>query len=77
MQYRLRNELTKRRLGLATLIDVLNVRDRLDGAQLSLLQLRQEYASLIAQVLFDSGLLVLPAPGGYDVDLQRLQGLPR
>ncbi|MBK8064933.1 MAG: TolC family protein [Betaproteobacteria bacterium] len=72
-----RNELTKRRLGLATLIDVLNVRDRLDGAQLSLLQLRQEYASLIAQVLFDSGLLVLPAPGGYDVDLQRLQGLPR
>ena len=37
------NEQTKRRLGLATLIDVLNVQDRLDNSLLLLLQLQQEY----------------------------------
>jgi len=70
------NERTKRRLGLSTLIDIINVQDRLDGAQLSILQLRQEYASLIAQLLFESGALVLRSGEGYEVDLGSLSGAP-
>ncbi len=70
------NERTKRRLGLSTLIDIINVQDRLDGAQLSLLQLRQEYASLIAQLLFESGALFLRSGEGYEVDLGSLSGAP-
>jgi outer membrane protein TolC len=53
-----KNEYVKRKLGLATLIDVITVQDRLDGARLQLLQLRQEYSSGIAQILFDAGELV-------------------
>lgn len=53
-----KNEYVKRKLGLATLIDVITVQDRLDGARLQLLQLRQEYAVGIAQILFDAGELV-------------------
>lgn len=68
------NERTKRRLGLSTLIDIINVQDRLDGAQLALLQLRQEYASLVAQLHFDSGTIVLRERDSYHVDVARLQG---
>jgi outer membrane protein TolC len=62
-----KNEYIKRKLGLATLIDVINVQDRLDNARLQLLQQRQEYASGIAQVLFDAGELV-----GRDAELYRI-----
>lgn len=69
-----RNEYTKRRLGLATLIDVINVQDRLDAARLLLLQLRQEYAAGIAQLLFDGGELVRRSETDYHVDLATLGG---
>lgn len=62
-----KNEYVKRKLGLATLIDVINVQDRLDSARLLLLQQRQEYASGIAQILFDAGELV-----GRDAELYRI-----
>jgi outer membrane protein TolC len=71
-----KNERTKRRLGLSTLIDVINVQDRLDAAQLSQLQLRQEYAQLLAQLYFELGTLVLRAPGGFEVDMPALVGRP-
>lgn len=69
-----RNEYTKRRLGLATLIDVITVQDRLDNARLLLLQLRQEYAAAIAQLLFESGDLVRRSADAYQVDLVTLSG---
>jgi outer membrane protein len=53
-----KNEYVKRKLGMATLIDVITVQDRLDGARLQQLQLRQEYSTGIAQILFDAGELV-------------------
>lgn len=68
------NEYTKRRLGLATLIDVINVQDRLDNARLLLLQLRQEYAGAVAQLLFESGDLVRRSDDAYHIDLVTLGG---
>jgi len=52
------NELTKRRLGNATLLDVVNMQDRLVSAQFSETQLRQAYANAIAQLRFETGTLV-------------------
>lgn len=69
-----KNEYVKRRLGLATLIDVINVQDRLDSARLLLLQLRQEYADAIAQLLFESGELVTRDAESYQVDIPMLTG---
>lgn len=68
------NEQTKRRLGLATLIDVLNIQDRLDNSELALLQLRQEYASLKAQLLFERGALVARSKDEFEVDVQSIYG---
>lgn len=68
------NERTKRRLGLSTLIDVINLQDRLDSAQLSLLSLRQEYATLLAQLEFDSGTLVDRGDRNFAVDIDKLHG---
>jgi outer membrane protein TolC len=68
----LRNEETKRRLGRSTLIDVLNVQDRLDNAQARQVQLRQGYAAAIAQLRFTSGALVRQAGDTFDVRIQDL-----
>ena len=64
----------KRRLGLSTLIDVINVQDRLDTSQLLLLQLRQEYAVAIAQLQFENGDLIGREPDGFRVDMPLLTG---
>ena len=69
-----KNEYVKRRLGLSTLIDVINVQDRLDSAQLLLLQLRQEYAVAIAQLLFENGELIGREASGFQVDVPMLTG---
>ena len=60
------NELTKRRLGSATLLDVVNMQDRLVAAQVNETQLRQAYANAIAQLRFETGSLVRSSDGGYD-----------
>ena len=44
------------------------VQDRLDGARLQLLQLRQEYAVGVAQILFDAGELVGREAESYRVN---------
>lgn len=69
-----KNEYVKRKLGLATLIDVITVQDRLDGARLQQIQLRQEYASGIAQILFDAGDLVGRDADSYRVNTALLGG---
>ena len=52
------NERTKRRLGTATLIDVLNIEDRYNNALLAAVQARQAYAGAIAQFRFESSSLL-------------------
>lgn len=69
-----KNEYVKRKLGLATLIDVITVQDRLDGARLLQLQLRQEYAMGIAQILFDAGELVDREADSYRVNTGLFEG---
>jgi len=49
------NERTKRRLGMATLIDVLNVEDRYNNALLAAVQTRQNFAGAIARFRFEAG----------------------
>ena len=66
------NERTKRRLGLVTLIDVINVEDRLTDALASEVQARQAYANAIAQLRFDLGTIVLERDGQFDVAVEDL-----
>jgi outer membrane protein TolC len=68
----LANERTKRRLGLSTLIDILNVEDRYNNALLSAVQARQAYASAIAQFLFSTGMLVLRQGEFYTAPIAQL-----
>jgi outer membrane protein len=44
------NEIVKRRNGIATLIDVITVQDRFNGAQQNLIQLQAEYAKAVARL---------------------------
>jgi len=68
----LENERTKRQLGLATLIDVINVEDRLTNALLVEVQARQLYANAIAQLRFDLGTIVQERDGQFDVVVEDL-----
>lgn len=54
----LENERTKRRLGLATLIDTLNIEDRYNNALLAAVQAHQAFASAIAQFRFETSTLL-------------------
>ncbi len=69
----LKDSQSKRLLGSATLIDVLNVEDRLNSAVLARLQYQQGYAAARAQLLYECGaLLHAGADGEVTVDLARL-----
>jgi outer membrane protein TolC len=54
----LENERTKRRLGMATLIDSLNIEDRYNNSLLASVQAHQAYANAIAQFRFETGSLL-------------------
>ena len=68
----LANERTKRRLGLSTLIDILNVEDRYNNALLSAVQARQAYASAIAQFRFEAGMLLSREGDSYTARIDEL-----
>ncbi len=68
----LKNQLIKRRLGSATLLDVINVEDRLNNALLSAVQLQQNYANAIVQLRFELGYLVHKRDDRYDVRIADL-----
>ena len=68
----MQNELTKRRLGLSTLLDVVNVEDRQNNALLNEVQLQQNYANAIAQLRFELGMLVRKRDDVYDVSVNDL-----
>lgn len=68
-----RNEEIKRQLGTATLIDVLNIEDRLNNALVARLQYQQAYAAALAQLQFEAGRLVhVEAGEQYSINLQAL-----
>jgi outer membrane protein TolC len=66
------NERTRRRLGLVTLIDVINFEDRLTDALAAEVQARQAYANAIAQLRFDLGTIVTERDGQFDVPVEDL-----
>jgi outer membrane protein len=61
------NEITKRRVGTSTVLDVINVEDRLVFARQNEVLLRQAYANAIAQLRFETGSLVHKKGDVYDV----------
>jgi outer membrane protein TolC len=63
----LNNEQTKRRLGLSTLIDVINVQDRLEAARLLQVQVQAAYANAITQFRFVIGALVQKTGDAFTV----------
>ncbi len=68
----LENERTKRRLGMATLIDVLNIEDRYGNALLAAVQARQAFAAAIAQFRFETGALVARDGERYSASIDAL-----
>lgn len=68
----LENERTKRRLGLATLIDTLNIEDRYNNALLAAVQARQGFASSIAQFRFETGTLLAREGDTYSARVSEL-----
>jgi outer membrane protein TolC len=68
----LENERTKRRLGLATLIDTLNVEDRYINALLAAVQTRQGFAGAIAQFRFETGTLLSREGDAYSARVGEL-----
>lgn len=68
----LRNERTKRELGTATLIDVLNVEDRYNNALTAAVLREQAFASAIAQLRFESGMLVARDGEAFNVRVEDL-----
>lgn len=70
----LRDTSTRRQLGAATLIDALNVEDRLNNAILLRLQAQQALAQARAQVLFETGsLLRRQDDGSFNVAVESLR----
>ena len=70
-------EVEKYRAGEATLIDVLLTEEQLTGAESSLVQARQSYASLLARLWFETGAVVSELPeGDYEVDEDAFMTMP-
>lgn len=61
------SESTKRRMGMSTLIDVINMQDRLTNALLAEVQVRQSYANAIARLRFETGAIVTPVADGFEI----------
>lgn len=59
------SERTRRQLGMATVIDVLNIEDRYNSALNSALLARQNYANTIAQFRFETAQLIVQEGAGY------------
>jgi outer membrane protein TolC len=66
------NERTKRRLGLSTLLDVLNVEDRYNNAQIALVQSQIAYASSIAVFRFQTNRIMERDGENYALQVSNL-----
>jgi outer membrane protein TolC len=70
------NEKTKLSLGMATVLDVLQLEDRLTAASLGYLGARTSYAIALAQLRFDTGTLVATEAERGTIDLRSLTTVP-
>ena len=68
------NEKKKFQMGLATLIEIIDVEDRLTEAMLSYTDGQQRYASALVQLRYETGTLTYPQEQSFD--LQRLTTVP-
>jgi outer membrane protein len=64
------------RIGSSTLIDTLLTEDRRTAALLTRIDLRLQYALLLTRLRFESGTLLRPTEGGFEVDGDDLVTLP-
>ncbi len=69
-------EFEKLRLGSSTLLDAIQTEQQKTQADLSLVAALQEVAALLTRLRFESGTLLEPGPGGYQIDETRLIALP-
>ncbi|MSQ66568.1 MAG: TolC family protein [Gammaproteobacteria bacterium] len=70
----LKNEQTKRRLGKSTVIDLINIEDRLNTSLQNEIGLRQQYAIAIARLRFELGTLVRREGDQFEVAVAALLG---
>lgn len=68
------NEKKKFQMSLATLIDVIDVEDRLTEAMLSYIDGQQRYANALVQLRYETGTLAYPTEQSFD--LERLTTVP-
>jgi len=68
----LNNERTKKKLGLSTLLDVLNVEDRYNNAQITHVQSQVAYASSVAVFLFQTNNLVVRNEDLFSINVTNL-----
>ena len=61
------NERTRRRLGVATLIDVINVEDRYTNALVADVERRRNYAAQLVRLAHETGSLLSPADERFEV----------
>ncbi|WP_338846577.1 TolC family protein [Massilia sp. W12] len=77
-----RQEITKQRNGIATLIDVITIEGRYNGAQAALINLQADFAKALGSLLHESACLLPPQDAGraYEIDpvaLYSLQNIQR
>ncbi|MEI7428366.1 MAG: TolC family protein [Betaproteobacteria bacterium] len=68
----LNNERTKKKLGLSTILDVLNVEDRYNNAQVTHVQTQIAYASAVAEFLFQTNNLVVRDEDLFSINVTNL-----
>lgn len=70
------NERLKYRLGMATIIDLITVGNRLDGARLTEVSQHQEYAKAVIRLRFETGTLLIRKQNQFRVDFKRFLQVP-
>jgi outer membrane protein TolC len=75
-QVAVKNEKEKFRLGMSTLLDIIDTDDRLTDALLNEIDNRLQVASAIARLRFETGTIITFDEGMYSVDLKTLITIP-
>ena len=70
------NEGLKLHMGMSTVIDVLDIKDRFKNALLAEVSAKQDYALAVLQLRHITGTLVGADTGGYIVTMERLTKIP-
>jgi outer membrane protein len=70
------NERLKYRLGMATIIDLITIGNRLDEARLTEVSQHQEYAKAVIRLRFETGTLLIRKQNQFRVDFKRFLQVP-